>query len=491
MNDQAAYKQDYEFLEIWKEVRPYTMTSPERGYALYQAVRYVIDNGIAGALVECGVWRGGSTMIMLKTLQKLGVNWRPIFLFDTFEGMSEPTTDDIDVSGNIAADMMKKEAGDKPNSQMWAYCDLDTVRENIATCGYPEDNIHFIKGDVCETLHLSQTGPIALLRLDTDFHDSTLCNMEQLYPRVQANGVVIIDDYGHWRGCSKAVDGYFANEASEPRPYMTAVDYTGRAMVKTTDARDIDIERYDYCPDEFTDPELLEHFPTAETYDPTRIKWPYLRYRVPHLFRKDTREKGNNVTGLMSIEEAAITYTLARQFSGRKALEIGCHFGWTTAHIVAAGLTVDVIDPRLGDPYQKNEVHKSVLSVCQSEDRFTLWEGYSPSLIPAVAAKCGEPYNFVVIDGNHDDEAPANDAREAIKYCADDCIVVFHDMVSPHVSAGLEVFKDAGWDIRIYDTMQILGIASRGNVTLPGYTKDPNNYLVRPDHLSAFTKADS
>jgi hypothetical protein len=76
--------------DIIREVRPWTMTSAERIYALIQAVRYVCSNGILGTIVECGVWKGGSMAATAKTLLQMQDMKRDLYLFDTFEGMTEP-----------------------------------------------------------------------------------------------------------------------------------------------------------------------------------------------------------------------------------------------------------------------------------------------------------------------------------------------------------------------------------------------------------------
>src|SRR2546421_729470 len=87
-----------EFLELYERCRPYTMTSVERMYGLYQAVRYVVMRGVPGDIVECGVWRGGSAMLCALSLQRMSAFGRSLYLYDTFAGMTEPT----DTDGAIA-----------------------------------------------------------------------------------------------------------------------------------------------------------------------------------------------------------------------------------------------------------------------------------------------------------------------------------------------------------------------------------------------------
>lgn len=212
-------------------VRPYTMTSSERVWSLLQAVSYVCREAIPGDLAECGVWRGGSIMAMAMRLKELGVTDRPIWLYDTFEGMTEPTAEDVESdSGRRAKDLLEATpVGDGNN--VWAVSPIDAVRQNVASTGYPMDRIRFVAGDVATTLQHETPSQISLLRIDTDWYESTKTSMEVLYPRLSVGGVCILDDYGHWAGARQAVDEYFAAEAS--RPLMHPIDYSGRIFIKT------------------------------------------------------------------------------------------------------------------------------------------------------------------------------------------------------------------------------------------------------------------
>lgn len=218
-----------EFLDIYLFCKDYTMTSIERMFALYKATEYIAKNNVEGDFVECGVWRGGSTMVILKTLEKFGVQNKKVWLFDTFEGMSEPTDDDKDFKSESAEKQLNKSA--KTNdSIIWAYATLDDVKRNIALTNYPESNIHYVKGKVEDTLpNHNYFNAISLLRLDTDWYESTKIELECLYHLLQQKGILIIDDYGHWQGCRKAVDEFFSNKDF---PLLQRIDYTGRLMVK-------------------------------------------------------------------------------------------------------------------------------------------------------------------------------------------------------------------------------------------------------------------
>ena len=212
-------------------LRPFTMTSGERLWSLINAVRYVVDEDLPGDFAECGVWRGGSVMAMAKELTRLGRTDRRLWLYDTFAGMTAPTELDVEAdTGKTAEQMMAStEVGDGNN--VWAHATRGDVEANLATTGYPAENLVFVEGDVAVTLQESVPESIALLRLDTDWYESTRLGLEVLYPRLVVGGVCILDDYGHWKGARTAVDDYFA--AHGPRPFMHPIDYSGRVFVKT------------------------------------------------------------------------------------------------------------------------------------------------------------------------------------------------------------------------------------------------------------------
>lgn len=209
-------------------VRPYTVTSSARVYALCQAVRYVVDNEIPGAIVECGVWRGGSMMAAARTLAELGDRGRDLYLFDTFDGIVSPGPRDLHRSGSPATDLLRRAVMSKDDSG-WRAVPLEDVRSALDLVGYPTDRIHYVKGRVEQTIPDQAPDGIAILRLDTDWYESTRHELAFLYPRVALGGVVIVDDYGHWQGARRAVDEYFATRS--PRPLLHRVDDTARVAV--------------------------------------------------------------------------------------------------------------------------------------------------------------------------------------------------------------------------------------------------------------------
>lgn len=211
-------------------VEGFTMTSLERRYHLLQSVRYVIRHRIAGAMVECGVWRGGSMMLVARALNECGDTSRHLYLYDTFDGMSAPTEADRDYANRSAATRLASDLAVKKESDVWAISNLVEVKQNMSRTGYPEERIHYIAGKVEETIPASVPAQIAILRLDTDWYESTAHELAHLYPRLVSGGVLIIDDYGFWQGARKAVDEFLA--ASPDRLLLHRIDNTARALVK-------------------------------------------------------------------------------------------------------------------------------------------------------------------------------------------------------------------------------------------------------------------
>jgi hypothetical protein len=215
--------------EAFGAVRPFTMTSPERIFVLYHAVQYIHRHRISGDVVECGVWKGGSMMAIARTLKKLGDESRHLHLFDTFEGMSEPTEKDVVHFGTDAKTMMQESQREQQDS-VWCYSPIDEVKKNVGGTGYDPAKLHYIKGRVEDTIPANAPQTIALLRLDTDWYESTKHELVHLFPRLSPGGVLIIDDYGWWKGARQATDEYL--EQNNIKILLNRIDHTGRVAVK-------------------------------------------------------------------------------------------------------------------------------------------------------------------------------------------------------------------------------------------------------------------
>ncbi|MEK6578396.1 MAG: TylF/MycF/NovP-related O-methyltransferase [Bdellovibrionota bacterium] len=227
----SAFPPDFTSNEIedYLAVRPFTLTSPERVISLIRSVEYVVTNKIPGDIVECGVWKGGSMMAVAKTLLRLKSSDRHLYLFDTYEGMSKPTGVDVSVDGEKAMATWQKDQSENQENE-FTFIPLDQVKKKVLEVGYDSDRVHFVKGKVEDTIPAQAPDQISLLRLDTDWYESTLHELNHLFSRVSPGGVVIIDDYGHWAGARKATDE-FLKKTGIPL-LLNRIDYTGRIAVK-------------------------------------------------------------------------------------------------------------------------------------------------------------------------------------------------------------------------------------------------------------------
>ena len=226
-------------------------------------------------------------------------------------------------------------------------------------------------------------------------------------------------------------------------------------------------------------------FPEMIVGNTISIEWPFLRRWVEHNWYTD---RNDPTTGFANRDEAAILYNNALLFKGQSSLEIGCWRGWSAVHI-ALGIgtgALDLIDPILGDATIASQIRKS-LAAAGVLDRIAFHTGFSPDAVDALAGETKTRWSFVFIDGNHDGDAPTRDAEAVMRHTADTAMVLFHDLASPHVAAGLRVMRDAGWNTMLYQTMQIMGIAWRGDVEPVQHQPDPGIFWTLPRHLHGFT----
>jgi hypothetical protein len=193
-----------------------TMVPKEGIFAALLAIKYVVENDIPGDIVECGVWRGGMSILMAGML-RLHNSCRKLYLYDTFSGMTVPGYKDGFIGLEPEKDDFVKSGSTLPE-----------VKTNFEKADLLDENIIFIEGDVCETLNNNDNLPqrIAFLRLDTDMYASTKKELEIFYPRISDNGVLVVDDYGAWIGCKPAVDEYFASIGH--RPFFSYIDRHAR-----------------------------------------------------------------------------------------------------------------------------------------------------------------------------------------------------------------------------------------------------------------------
>jgi len=213
--------------------RRLSMVSVPRLWSVISAVKYVVKNEIPGDIIECGVWRGGCAIAMASIL-KANNSKKKLYLFDTFSGITEPGEVDIETSTGTSQihEYQKRSAVQDTEFVNWDYGDFNIEK---VKCEFKRrqltDNVVFVQGDVRKTLFSGMSEPqkLSILRLDTDWYDTTLHEMNILYPRLAKGGVLLVDDYGHYDGARKAVDEYFAKLSKCPMQWVT--DYTGRGYI--------------------------------------------------------------------------------------------------------------------------------------------------------------------------------------------------------------------------------------------------------------------
>jgi hypothetical protein len=285
-----------------------------------------------------------------------------------------------------------------------------------------------------------------------------------------------------------AVDAYLDQlvKSGQTRPFLQLSDETGRIAIKPSRKGESGpMHRYDYHAPGLKRAQLLGCFPELVARDAEEIDWAYLRREVPHIWRSDARARRQPNTGAISLEEAELLYNNALPFAGKRGIEVGCHYGWSTAHLVKAGLLLDVVDPALGDDHHHDAVTTSLTKV-GGPGTFSLWPGFSPGIIKAVSASSPAAYSFAFIDGQHEGPSPRRDAEAVAEEMAADACIMFHDLTSPYVAAGLAALADSGWKTGIYNTMQVMGVAWRGRFKPVRHVADPNVPWPRLSHLSDF-----
>lgn len=217
---------EFEQLSILN-AKNYSLTPLERLWALTYVCKYVLAKKIPGDFVECGVWKGGN-LILMSALNNYHGGRKEIYGFDTFSGMTSPTDVDVDLWGESAKRLLENSEYTDGTTSLHAFASLNLVKEILEKndCF----NVKLVEGDVAQTLLQNSNLPssISILRLDTDWYESTKIELEILYPLLEPGGFLIVDDYGHFSGARKAVDEYFRNDL----PFMFHVDYSCRIMIK-------------------------------------------------------------------------------------------------------------------------------------------------------------------------------------------------------------------------------------------------------------------
>lgn len=223
------------FGPLYEEIKYDTLTSPALAYGLYGAVHHVAQHGVPGDVVECGVWRGGGAKLAAQVLLSVGDTGRHLWLYDTFDWIFDAPSEIDGLLSDSAADRERRNSLDEYIETQTAGREDEeigeqAVRDRVARTGFPDSRLYTVKGYVQDTIPERTPDSIAVLRLDTDYYDSTLHELEHLYPKPSVGGILIIDDYGKMSGATQAVDEYFTRNG-EPI-FLARVDIQGRIAVK-------------------------------------------------------------------------------------------------------------------------------------------------------------------------------------------------------------------------------------------------------------------
>ena len=192
----------------------HTMIGRKRLENIQVCLESVLNDDIPGDVIETGVWRGGSTILMRGILKAYGVTDRLVWVADSFEGLPPPDADNFPADKGVDFSNIPELA-----------VSVDKVRDNFSRYGLLDDQVRFLKGFFRDTLPTAQIERLALLRLDGDLYESTMQALTYLYPKVSVGGFVIVDDYGALDACKQAVHDYL--EAKKVRAQIQRVDWSG------------------------------------------------------------------------------------------------------------------------------------------------------------------------------------------------------------------------------------------------------------------------
>jgi glycosyltransferase involved in cell wall biosynthesis/predicted O-methyltransferase YrrM len=305
-------------------------------------------------------------------------------------------------------------------------------------------------------------------------------------------GVLLPDPLKDRQGCVQAMASTLVSWMRDPAA-MRRMGELGRTRAQKLFRQDrvLDsivalIEELIFPPGDYVSPgfariRLDRHFPFRILWDKSQPRWPYFRREIPHNFAVDGRSPA---IWFLTRDEAHLLHNIGLQFAGKRALEIGCWFGWSTAHLAASGVMLDVIDPMMREPLWRDSVEASLRSAGLSNVQ--LHGAFSPDHVRHLAEAEGRKWSLFFIDGNHNAPGPLHDAEVCVRHAEPDAMMVFTNLSSPEVTEGLEFLRSQGWKTRIYDTMQIMGAAWRGDVQPIDHVPDPSVVWMRPEHLSGF-----
>lgn len=227
------------FMDLYRQIRPFTMLSTLSALAVYDACTYLVRNNIEGDVVFTGAWRGGATYLATSLLTQYEDTSRDIYIYDTFDWTwPAPSIEDFRYQGRThrATESFVRMQRQLAKNQGWVQKQMlekEQVASLLSHSGYPDTKLFLLEGFTEDSFISNQVpkpSKVAFSHLDTDFYFSTKSELEFLYPRLNKKGLMIVDDYGTENGATKALDEYFAEE--EHRPFFHRIDYQGVLLLK-------------------------------------------------------------------------------------------------------------------------------------------------------------------------------------------------------------------------------------------------------------------
>lgn len=195
-----------------------SLCTRDRLLGLQKLAHEVAQRHHTGDVVECGVYRGGSAVVLGERLLR-STESRAMWLFDVFSGMPEPGPEDPPEAWAETGTLVSSE---------------EIVRKTFLLAKVPLDPVHIVVGRYEETLPGFKPAPVAFLHLDCDWYDSVKLCMDTFYDAVLPGGAIVFDDYGWWSGCRKAVDEFLAERSLDVR--LVPIDSTSHYFIKPFDS---------------------------------------------------------------------------------------------------------------------------------------------------------------------------------------------------------------------------------------------------------------
>jgi hypothetical protein len=303
-----------------------------------------------------------------------------------------------------------------------------------------------------------------------------LCNHGR--PKISEDGTLLLDPYPRYRPL-----GIVHNAGKEKARLAMLQTPSGELLTRgfTYASRSV-LPVGDYISPGLTVTLLDQCFPSMIKADTATFPWPHFRRDIHHPLYVDKRRP---LMAFLTRDEAHILYNTALRFRNKQALAIGCDGGWSACHLAIAGLDLDIIDPNFANQQFREDVITS-LNLAMPPNRVQLHALKTPDAVKRIADERSKRWSLFFIDGNHDHPFPLNDAIVCEQHAEPDAMILFHYLTAPSVAEGLSYLRQRNWNVRIYHTAQIMGVAWRGGLSPVHHQPDRSVAWRIPDHLRQF-----